>query len=56
MFCQHDYRNTTADKATDLLSSIVVVAENLHFIIHKFALPAYVLSVASPLSYLNAVR
>lgn len=52
MFCQHDYRNITADKATDLLSSTVVVAEYLHSIIHKFALPAY----AYPLSYLNALR
>lgn len=42
--------------ATDLLSSTVVVMEYLHSIVHKFSLPAYVLSDASPLSYLNAAR
>lgn len=43
-------------KATNLLSSIMVVAKYFHSVVHKFSLPAYVLSDASPLGYLNAVR
>lgn len=42
--------------AADLLTSTVVVMEYLHSVVHKFSLPAYVLSDASSLSYLNAAR